>query len=158
MTSVGSNSSWLHGLQPTRLLCPQYFFRQEYWSGLPFPPPRDLPNPGIKLTSLMSPLLAGSLPLAPPGKPLHPPQLPKFTLERSLYQKESNYQIYTLLPKKLSVTGHLFFKHLLCLPTNGLPPLCTLTPASSLSSGCYRSFNYPTVFWDSISLLGPICT
>ena len=27
------------------------FSRQEYWSGLPFPPPRDLPNPGIKLMS-----------------------------------------------------------------------------------------------------------
>ena len=24
------------------------FFRQEYWSALPFPPPRDLPDPGIK--------------------------------------------------------------------------------------------------------------
>ena len=24
------------------------FFRQEYWSGLPFPSPRDLPDPGIK--------------------------------------------------------------------------------------------------------------
>ena len=31
------------------------FFRQEYWSGLPFPPPGDLPNPGIKRTSLASP-------------------------------------------------------------------------------------------------------
>ena len=28
------------------------FSRQEYWSGLPFPPPGDLPNLGIKLTSL----------------------------------------------------------------------------------------------------------
>ena len=27
-------------------------FQQEYWSGLPFPSPGDLPNPGIKLTSL----------------------------------------------------------------------------------------------------------
>ena len=27
------------------------FFRQEYWSGLPFPPPGDLPNPGIEPTS-----------------------------------------------------------------------------------------------------------
>ena len=35
------------------------FFRQEYWSGLLCPPPRDLPNPGIKPTSLMSPGLAG---------------------------------------------------------------------------------------------------
>ena len=32
------------------------FPRQEYWSGLPFPPPEDLPNPGIKP---MSPALAG---------------------------------------------------------------------------------------------------
>ena len=35
------------------------FSRQEYWSGLSFPPPVDLPNPGIKLTFLMSPVLAG---------------------------------------------------------------------------------------------------
>ena len=35
------------------------FSRQEYWSGLPFPSPRDLPNPGIEPTSLMSPALAG---------------------------------------------------------------------------------------------------
>ena len=27
---------------------------QEYWSGLPFPPPEDLPNPGIKPASLAS--------------------------------------------------------------------------------------------------------
>ena len=35
------------------------FSRQEYWSGLLCHPPRDLPNPGIKLTSLTSPALAG---------------------------------------------------------------------------------------------------
>ena len=35
------------------------FSRQEYWSGLPFPPPGDLPNPGIELTSLVSPASAG---------------------------------------------------------------------------------------------------
>ena len=35
------------------------FSRQEYWSGLPCPPPGDLPNPGIELTSLASPALAG---------------------------------------------------------------------------------------------------
>ena len=35
------------------------FFRQEYWSGLPYPPPGDLPDPGMELTSLMSPALAG---------------------------------------------------------------------------------------------------
>jgi hypothetical protein len=34
-------------------------FQQEYWSGLPFSTPRDLPNPGIKPTSFESPALAG---------------------------------------------------------------------------------------------------
>ena len=34
------------------------FFRQKYWSGLPFPPPGGLPNPEIKPMSLMSPALA----------------------------------------------------------------------------------------------------
>ena len=43
------------------------FSRQEYWSGLPFPPPGDLPNPGIKPTS---PALAGGFFTAePPGLP-----------------------------------------------------------------------------------------
>ena len=35
------------------------FSRQEYWSGLPFPYPWDLPDPGIKPLSLTSPALAG---------------------------------------------------------------------------------------------------
>ena len=43
------------------------FSRKEYWSGLPFPSPEDLPDPGIKR---MSPALqADSLPSEPPGKP-----------------------------------------------------------------------------------------
>ena len=33
------------------------FFSQEYWSGLPFPSPGDLPNPGIEPTSPVSPAL-----------------------------------------------------------------------------------------------------
>ena len=44
--------------------------RQEYWSGLPCPPPGDLPNQRIKSESLMYPALeVGSFPLALPGKP-----------------------------------------------------------------------------------------
>ena len=35
------------------------FSRQEYWSGLPCPPPGDLPDPGIKPVTLESPALAG---------------------------------------------------------------------------------------------------
>ena len=46
------------------------FLRQEYWSGLPFPSPEDLPNPGTELTSLVSPALAGGFFISePPGKP-----------------------------------------------------------------------------------------
>ena len=38
---------------------PMGFPRQEYWSGLPFPSPGDLPDPGLKPASLESPALAG---------------------------------------------------------------------------------------------------
>ena len=43
------------------------FPRQEYWSGLPCPPPGDLPNTGIELRSPA--LQANSLPTEPPEKP-----------------------------------------------------------------------------------------
>ena len=42
------------------------FSRQGYWSGLPFPSPGDLPNPGIELRSPA--LQAASLPSEPPGR------------------------------------------------------------------------------------------
>ena len=45
------------------------FSRQEYWSGLPCPPPGDLPNSGIEPPSLVSPALQESLPAEPLGKP-----------------------------------------------------------------------------------------
>ena len=35
------------------------FSRQEYWSGLPCPPPEDLPDPGIKIVSFTSPASGG---------------------------------------------------------------------------------------------------
>ena len=35
------------------------FSREEYYNGLPFPPPEDLPGPGIEAVSLVSPALAG---------------------------------------------------------------------------------------------------
>ena len=44
------------------------FSRQEYWSGLPFPPPGALPIPGIKPRSVLQ---ADSLSAEPPGKPVY---------------------------------------------------------------------------------------
>ena len=46
------------------------FSRQEYWSGVPFPSPGDLPDPGIEPGSPA--LQADFLPTAPPGKPKLP--------------------------------------------------------------------------------------
>ena len=54
-----------------RLLCPWGFSRQEYWSGLPCPPPGDLPNPGIEPRSPT--LQVDSLPSEPPEKPISSP-------------------------------------------------------------------------------------
>ena len=48
------------------------FLKQEYWNELSFPSPRDLPNPGISLKSLVSPALAGRLfTTVPPGNPTY---------------------------------------------------------------------------------------
>ena len=71
--SVVSNSLWpMEYSMPGPL--PMGFSGQEYWSGLPCPPPGDLPDPRTELASLMSSALAASsLPLAPRGKPSHAP-------------------------------------------------------------------------------------
>ena len=46
------------------------FSRQEYWSGLPWPPPGDLPDSGIEPASPVAPALqAHSLPLSQRGNP-----------------------------------------------------------------------------------------
>ena len=63
VSSVVSDSVQPYGLQTPspQLLCPWGLSRQEYWSGLPCPPPGDLPDPRIKLAFLMPPALAGGV-------------------------------------------------------------------------------------------------
>ena len=62
--------SWQVGLtlcDPNQAPLSMGFPRQEYWSGLPCPPPGDLPDPGIEPAS---PALAGRFfTTEPPGKP-----------------------------------------------------------------------------------------
>ena len=49
------------------------FYRQEYWDGLPSPPSRGIPDPGIEPESPASPARAGRfITTAPAGKPQHP--------------------------------------------------------------------------------------
>ena len=58
------------------------FSRQEYWTGLPFPSPEDLPNLG---TELWSPALqADYLPSEPKEKPPHPPPDPATPLRMAI--------------------------------------------------------------------------
>ena len=53
-----------------QVLLSMEFSRQEYWGELPCPPPGDLPNPGVKLASPVSHVLAVRLfTTAPPAKP-----------------------------------------------------------------------------------------
>ena len=57
------------------------FSKQDYWSGMLFPSPRDLPDPRIKSIFSASPALqADSLPIQPPRKPLYYYLLSAFSL------------------------------------------------------------------------------
>ena len=94
------------------------FPKQEYWSGLPCPPPGDLPDPGIIPESLMSSASAGSsLPLAPLSWIVHNKNVLLTVLQAgrvpawSGSSKDSllGYRLLTS-PKKSSV-GHLLEGH-----------------------------------------------
>ena len=61
------------------------FSRQEYWSGLPCPPPGDLPDQGIELRSPA--LQADSIPAEPPEKPRHF----RDTLEMAILAETKDY-------------------------------------------------------------------
>ena len=76
------------GLLPARLLCPWGFSRQEYWSGLPCPPPGDLPNPGIKPRSPK--FQVDSLLSEPPGNPKNTRVGSLFLLQGIFPTQESN--------------------------------------------------------------------
>ena len=87
--SVMSDSLWPYWLWPSRLLCPWGFSRQEYWSGLPCPPPGALPNPGIKPRSPK--LQADSLLFDPPEKPKNTAVGSLFLIQGIFPTQESNH-------------------------------------------------------------------
>ena len=72
------------------------FFRQEYWRGLPFPSPEDLPNPGIKHRSpaLQAVSLLSEPPGTPEGRGWEIVAFPWFTLNR-------NNSLHVTVPKML---------------------------------------------------------
>ena len=64
--------------------------RQEYRTGLPFPSPGDLPDPGIEAETLLSPALSGGfLTTAPPGKPLLCTRKMKTHWSKLVYQQQA---------------------------------------------------------------------
>ena len=77
--------------------------QQEYWSGLPFPSPGDLPNPWIKPWNPA--LQVDSLPSEPPGKPSHIINLPFFN--NCLFKIYSRYP-QILNPFKISTSSVYF--------------------------------------------------
>ena len=74
-----------------RLLCPQVFSRKKYRSGLPCPLPGDLPNPGIKSASPVSPALqVDSLPTEPAWEPTN---VHKYTQAHSWQKKKKKKKL-----------------------------------------------------------------
>ena len=99
------------------------FSRQEYWSGVPFPPPRDLLNLGIKPMSPVSPALqAASLPAEPSGKP-QPSSIHEFLsyiiafsshnlVRKAEYQKEAHsFALFLFKSFPNSVWSSLYSVH-----------------------------------------------
>ena len=133
-----SDSLQPHGLWPTRLLlCPWGFSREEYWSGMPCPPPGDLPNPG---TEPRSPSFqADSLPAEPQGKPKNTGVGSLSFLQWIFSTQESNWGLlhcrqilYQLIYQGMSVQFSLFAQSCpaVCYPMDssspGLPVYCQL--------------------------------
>ena len=134
------------------------FSRQEYWSGLPFPTPGDLPDPGIKYASLVSPALAGGFfTIAPPGKPYLPPNLDtvvgsawksSLTKTQALWPEDLEMKLqgtgkyHGVFQREGSLKGrerekpHKSVYETLCLPLNwtcGNLPLNTISKALKLT-------------------------
>ena len=138
-----------HGLERNRLVCPWRFSRQEYWSGLPFCPPWDLPNPGIEPSSLT--LQTGSLPSEPPGNYMllfsrsvvsdsvtqwiaACQASPSFTISQSLLK---------LMLESVMPSNHLILCHFLMLLPSMLPRIMVFCNELALpSSGQSRSFSF----------------
>ena len=89
-----------HRLQPLQALLSMGFSRQEYWSGLPFPSPGDLPNPE---TEPESPALAGGFFTDEPSRK------PMTCLQRSKIHSRKRFKLSNL------PCGNQYFKHMASL-------------------------------------------
>ena len=114
-------------------------FQEEYWNGLPFPVPEDLPDPGIKPKSLMSPALASRFfTIAPPGKPNNSnqfssvqslsrvrlfatPWIATYQASLSITNSHSLLKLMSMSVESVMPSNHLILCRLLLLPPSILP-------------------------------------
>ena len=90
---------------------------QVYWKGLPFPPPGDLPDPGIEPTSPAPPVLAGGFfTMCHQGNPgkvsLHSQRLFSYLLSGFSHFATSNSFVIRLTSYSLGPCLYLWFLHL----------------------------------------------
>ena len=130
-----------YGLQPSRLLCPWGFSKQEHWGGLPCSPPGDLPNPGIEPRSPS--LQVDSLPSEPPGKPKNTGVGSLFIFQGIFPTQESNWGLSHCrwILYQLSYQGRPYncislFKRL----------TCTLKRGKIQVHPCYCKWHYLILF------------
>ena len=122
------------------------FPRQEYWSGLPFPPSEGLPHPGPEPASLRSPALArGFLPLAPPGVEYSVQSscsvvsdfVTPWTAARQASLSITNSQSLLKLMSIMSVmpSNHLILCHPVLLPPSIFPASASFPVSRFFTSG-----------------------
>ena len=89
--SIMSDSLWPFGQAPLSM----GFFKLEYWGGLPFPPPRYLPNPGIEpMSPAFPPLQADPLPAEPSGKHGYTPNFPSSSWLMNSFIQLLKWRVY----------------------------------------------------------------
>ena len=124
--SVVSDSLWSRGLNVAHQAPPSIgFSRQEYWSGLPFPSPEDLPNPGIEPGSPA--LQEDALTSEPPGKPGTEKALDKYLLKEGRdgwvnFSWDWNYIFKHWITSAAAAATSLQLCPTLCDPTDSSPP------------------------------------
>ena len=121
------------------------FSRQQYWSGLPFHPPGDLPDPGFKPESPA--LQAASLPATPSGKPQKKMVWTKLgknfkNIFKYFKKKELHLMNNKYMPSSLPGIWHVLLQLLfsqLCNNKEGVFHIHLSVPSACHSAGAYRT-------------------
>ena len=125
------------------------------WSGLPCPPPGDLPNPGSKPTSFVSPALGGGFfTTEPPGKPMFWSilwGLPRFlNLNRDIFICDCQW----FQKRTLAECSNTEFMETQCSPVFMAPPQKIPSQLVQVSKEGFLDHSSQRVFWNVLNALG----